>query len=76
MEVENEEPSFERGRNMFIHVNGYESIYNSDFYNEKEATCVVEIVLYGLSKNIFKSNEIGIITPYLDQKKRIRMDLK
>lgn len=51
---------------MFIHVNGSERVYNSDFFNEKEATCVVDIILNILSKNIYKSNEICIITPYLD----------
>jgi len=51
---------------MFIHVNGSEGVYNSDFFNEREATCAVEIILHILNKNMFKSNEIGIITPYLD----------
>ncbi|KRW99001.1 P-loop containing nucleoside triphosphate hydrolase [Pseudocohnilembus persalinus] len=62
-------------RVAIVNVNGQESIYSSSIQNNKEVEVVIEILLQMLKGGMININQIGIITPYDAQKRRIRNEV-
>nr|QBK46523.1 ATP-dependent helicase NAM7 [Philasterides dicentrarchi] len=59
-----------------VQVNGCELKYGSGLVNIQEIKCLVQFVLFILGHQFVQPQEIGIVTPYLQQSKIIYSELK
>ncbi|KAL4464082.1 hypothetical protein ABPG74_006019 [Tetrahymena malaccensis] len=62
-------------RIAFINVNGEERVYQSSVLNQQEVKVVTEIIVDVLKTKKTSLQQIGVITPYDAQKRRIKTEL-